>query len=248
MILAAATQATPYSGLPNSDISADLQSEPTQRITTVTTPDPVSSPGAPQDTITLSQEGLKRSRRGKEADKENDENQPPEQSGKDGTGSPARLSPEEQQTVLKLKKRDLEVKTHEAAHLANAGGYAAGGPSYTYQNGPDGRRYAIGGEVPIDVGKEKTPEQTLQKMRIVRRAAMAPANPSSADRSIAAAASMAEAEALREINSPDKNSDNGKSVEKTESAPAQSQGESSENSRDTIRQPLSRRAFQGIYA
>ncbi len=241
MILAAATQATPYSGLPNSDISADLQSEPTQPVT-VTTPPTDSASSNPQDTITLSQDGLNRSRQGREATTETSESRTPGQTGKSSSGSPAQLTPEEQQAVLQLKQRDIEVKAHEAAHLASAGQYAAGGPSYTYQTGPDGSRYAIGGEVPIDVGKEKTPEQTLQKMRIVRRAAMAPANPSSADRSIAAAAGMAEAEALREINSPENDSGNTEPTTNISSTSEQPQAE------NRIQQPQNRREFQGIYA
>ena len=109
------------------------------------------------------------------------------------------LTDDERNVVEQLKKRDREVKTHEQAHLASAGQYARGGPTFTYQQGPDGRRYAIGGEVPIDVGAEKTPEQTIQKMQAVRRAAMAPADPSSADRSIAASASALEAQARQEL-------------------------------------------------
>jgi hypothetical protein len=101
--------------------------------------------------------------------------------------------------VRELKQRDREVKSHEQAHLATAGQYARGGASYTYQQGPDGRRYAVGGEVPIDVGKEKTPEETIQKMRTVRSAALAPASPSPADRSIAATASANEAQARQEM-------------------------------------------------
>jgi len=242
MILAAATQATPYSGLTNSDISADLQSEPTQAVTGTTPPTGGSASSDPQDTITLSQDGLNRSRQGRETTTENSESRTPGQTGKGSSGSEAKLTPEEQQTVLQLKQRDIEVKAHEAAHLANAGQYAAGGPSYTYQTGPDGSRYAIGGEVPIDVGKEKTPEQTLQKMRIVRRAAMAPANPSSADRNIAAAAGMAEAEALREINSPENDSGNTKSTAHSSSTSEQPQAENS------TPQPQNRREFQGVYA
>ena len=241
MIPEAATQATPYSGLTNSDISADLQSEPTQPVT-VPYPQKGSSSSNQQDTITLSQDGLNRSRQGREGTTGTSENQIPGQTGKSNSGSPAQLSPEEQQTVLQLKQRDIEVKAHEAAHLASAGQYAAGGPSYTYQTGPDGRRYAIGGEVPIDVGKEKTPEQTLRKMRIVRRAAMAPANPSSADRRIAAAAGMAETEALREINSPENDSDNTESTTNISSTSEQPQAA------NRIQQPRNRREFQGIYA
>ena len=42
----------------------------------------------------------------------------------------ADLSEEEQQQVEELAKRDLEVRQHEQAHLAAAGGHARGGPSY----------------------------------------------------------------------------------------------------------------------
>ncbi|MGE4560890.1 MAG: putative metalloprotease CJM1_0395 family protein, partial [Desulfobulbus sp.] len=95
--------------------------------------------------------------------------------------------------------RDQEVKAHEMAHLATAGQYARGGASYTYQQGPDGRRYAIGGEVPIDLSEEKTPEETIQKMQTIKRAAMAPAEPSSTDRSVAANATAMESRARQEV-------------------------------------------------
>lgn len=109
------------------------------------------------------------------------------------------LTEEEVRQLSVLKKRDTEVKAHEQAHLAAAGQYAAGGASFSYQTGPDGRRYATGGEVPIDIGKESSPEATIQKMRTVKRAALAPANPSSADRSIAAQATSMEAQAMGEL-------------------------------------------------
>jgi len=108
--------------------------------------------------------------------------------------------------VQQLRQRNQEVKTHEMAHLASAGQHALGGPTYTYQQGPDGRRYAVGGEVPIDISKEKTPEATVEKMRAVKRAALAPAEPSSADRSIAAAAAALKNEAHRELRIEEKNS------------------------------------------
>ncbi len=108
------------------------------------------------------------------------------------------LSNQELQELQKLKSRDLEVRTHEQAHLAAAGGYSTGGPSFTFQTGPDGNQYAIAGEVPIDTGKESTPEQTIRKMRAIRRAALAPANPSAADRQIAAQAALLETQALLE--------------------------------------------------
>ena len=57
----------------------------------------------------------------------------------------------------------------------------------------------MGGEVGIDVGKERTPEATIAKMQTIKRAALAPASPSAADRSIAAHASVMEAQARQEI-------------------------------------------------
>lgn len=110
------------------------------------------------------------------------------------------LSPEELAVVEKLKARDKEVRDHEQAH-ARVGGQYAGSPSYTYQAGPDGRNYAVGGEVPIDVAPVSgDPEATIRKMEIVKAAALAPAEPSSADRRIASLADSQRMEALMELN------------------------------------------------
>ena len=94
--------------------------------------------------------------------------------------------------IARLKKRDREVRAHEQAHKAAAGQYA-GAPQYTYQRGPDGKNYAVGGEVSIDTGAiPGDPEATLRKAQQLQRAALAPAEPSSQDQSVAAeAASMA---------------------------------------------------------
>jgi len=110
------------------------------------------------------------------------------------------LSEEEQTQVDELKTRDREVRTHEQAHLAAAGPYAKGGPSFEYQQGPDGARYAIGGEVQIDTAPVSgDPEATLQKARVIRAAASAPAEPSGQDRAVAAQASQMEATARAEL-------------------------------------------------
>jgi len=108
------------------------------------------------------------------------------------------LSAQEQAVVRRLQARDREVRAHEQAHVA-AGGPHAGGASYSYQTGPDGRQYAVAGEVPIDASEASTPEATLQKARIVRRAALAPAQPSAADRQVAAKARAMEQEAQGDI-------------------------------------------------
>ncbi len=105
------------------------------------------------------------------------------------------LDPEEQRQVNQLKQRDAEVKTHEAAHMSAGGTVVQGGASYQYQQGPDGKMYAVGGEVSIDLSAESTPEATIRKMQEVRRAAMAPAQPSGTDRAVAAQATQIEAQA-----------------------------------------------------
>jgi hypothetical protein len=115
----------------------------------------------------------------------------------DPSGEP--LSSEEQQQLRELESRDREVRTHEQAHLAAAGPYATSGPTYSYQQGPDGKRYAIGGEVGIDTSPiDGDPAATARKARIVRAAALAPAEPSSQDRAVAAQATQLEQKALAE--------------------------------------------------
>ncbi len=104
-------------------------------------------------------------------------------------GDSQELSEEEKREVQELKQRDREVRAHEMAHMAAGGGLVQGGASYTYQRGPDGRSYAVGGEVSISISSEATTEATIAKARRVAQAAMAPANPSSQDRMVAARAS-----------------------------------------------------------
>jgi len=116
-----------------------------------------------------------------------------------GTNS-KQLTPDQQKEVEKLKKRDADVRAHEMAHVAGGGSNIKGGVSYSYQKGPDGVMYAIGGEVSIDVSPVKNdPRATINKMEAVKRAALAPADPSGADRSVAAAASQEEVQAQREL-------------------------------------------------
>lgn len=109
------------------------------------------------------------------------------------------LTQEELAMIEQLSARDQEVRAHERAHQAVAGSYA-GSASYSYQSGPDGKRYAIGGEVPIDAAPiPGDPQATIAKMQVVKAAAMAPAEPSSQDRRVAASASQAIFEAQRQL-------------------------------------------------
>lgn len=121
-----------------------------------------------------------------------------------GSGSTERalngkeLTEQEIKQVDKLKSREKEVITHELRHQSVGGQYASA-PSYGKEKGPDGRSYITDGSVQISVSEESTPEKTISKMQQVYAAALAPAEPSSADRSVAAKAKSIEASARAEL-------------------------------------------------
>ena len=100
--------------------------------------------------------------------------------------------------VAKLKQAEQNIRSHEAAHMS-AGGAFAGGVSYVYAKGPDGKMYITGGEVPIQAPEGKTPEETVKNMEIVKRAALAPPDPSAQDLAVAAAAMQIESRARAAI-------------------------------------------------
>jgi len=143
-----------------------------------------------EDTVTLSQEG--------KDEATNATSSFAAQKSATGTDTSS-LNRQELMQLQQLKRRDTEVRTHEQAHLSAAGQYARGGASFTYQKGPDGGSYAIGGEVGIDVTGKATPEATITKMQTIKRAALAPANPSGADKMIAAQANVKETQARQEL-------------------------------------------------
>ncbi len=114
--------------------------------------------------------------------------------------APQQLTEEEKRLLEELKARDREVRAHEAAHRAVGGQYVRGGISYTYQSGPDGNQYAIGGEVSIDTTPVAgDPQATAEKAEQVKRAALAPVNPSPQDHAVAAQATQMAAQARAEI-------------------------------------------------
>lgn len=135
---------------------------------------------------------------------------------KTGKTSEEELTDEEKKEVDELQKRDLEVRAHEQAHIAAGGSYVRGGPSFSYQTGPDGKRYAVGGEVSIDTSAVSgDPQATIQKMQAVRKAALAPASPSSTDRSVASAASQKMNAARMELAKERTESSDGADKEKS---------------------------------
>jgi len=113
--------------------------------------------------------------------------------------SSTNLTPEALALVSQLKARDTEVRQHEQAHMATAGGLATSGAAYTYQRGPNGVAYAIGGEVQIDTSPGRTPQETIERARTIQAAALAPAKPSGADQAVAAQAQQMELQARTEL-------------------------------------------------
>ena len=110
------------------------------------------------------------------------------------------LTDDEKEQVEQMQKRDQEVRTHEQAHKAAGGQYITGGPFYDYENGPDGKRYVVSGHVNIDANPvDGDPQATIRKMEVVRRAALAPKEPSGQDRKVASQAQQEASKARQEL-------------------------------------------------
>ena len=109
------------------------------------------------------------------------------------------LSEGEEQLLKDLSARDAEVRAHEAAHQS-AGGGMTGAASFSYQQGPDGKMYAIGGEVSISMKSGSTPEETIANARQIATAAMAAGNPSSQDFAVASSARIMEMKAQQQVS------------------------------------------------
>ncbi|MBF0218369.1 MAG: hypothetical protein HQL49_02385 [Gammaproteobacteria bacterium] len=109
------------------------------------------------------------------------------------------LSAEEQRVVQQLQQRDREVRTHEQAHISAAGDLPVTPATYEYDEGPDGKRYAVGGEVGITIPNPEEPREKIDVGIQVQRVALAPAEPSTQDRKVAAQGSKMEQEGRSEL-------------------------------------------------
>ncbi len=119
---------------------------------------------------------------------------------KQASDRPSEIDPEAERLLQRLKQTDLKVRTHERQHVAAAAGYVKNGPVYEYSTGPDGKKYAVGGHVSLDMSPiPNNPKATIKKAQIIKRAALAPADPSAADRAVAASAAKMEQKARRQL-------------------------------------------------
>jgi len=155
-------------------------------------PQPVSSPNRQPSGSTDSQPEQSSDSGSAEETSRSDEQSAPDR-------GPLELTEAEQAQVRELQQRDREVRAHELAHVAAGGPYVTRPATYQYQTGPDGRRYAVGGEVTIDTSVPSDPREALAKAQIIERAALAPVEPSQQDYRVAAKARQMAADARREI-------------------------------------------------
>lgn len=108
------------------------------------------------------------------------------------------LNEQDKALISELKSKERKVLSHEAAHISAGGGFV-GSPKYSRVAGPDGKSYITGGEVSISVPPSSDPKETIRNMEQVRKAALAPFDPSSQDLNVAAAAANAQAQAAAEL-------------------------------------------------
>jgi SprA-related family. len=162
-----------------------------------------------------------------------------------GSEEDKKKAQQKEQAIKDLKSRDAEVRTHEQAHQA-AGGQYASAPSFDMTKGPDGKDYATGGHVNIDVSPvSNDPQATINKMRQIKSAALAPAEPSEQDRKVAAQADATASAAQRVLSNQaltKANSNNGSS------AAGSDQEQSSAATNSTLADPEMYRRGQVILA
>ncbi|MDF1881025.1 hypothetical protein JHD50_06855 [Sulfurimonas sp. MAG313] len=160
-----------------------------------------------------------------------------EESGKKNTKNSGELTASERQQVIELQQRDAEVRTHEAAHISAGGSAITGGASFSYQKGPDGKQYAVGGEVPISTAGGNTPEEKIDKARQVQAGALAPANPSPQDIKVASSAAVMEAQARQEL-----------AIERSDEQKQRATGMYEENQNETISSEKEKTSNTDIFA
>lgn len=118
---------------------------------------------------------------------------------RDKQAGEAELSPEEQRRIAELKRIDAAVRAHEQAHIAVGRELITSGPNYEYTYGPDGKRYAVGGEVGIDTSPEREPEANIDKGQRIQDTALAPVDPSPQDYRVAATGKQLEDQGRRDL-------------------------------------------------
>lgn len=160
------------------------------------------------------------------------------------------LTPEQKQELTELKNRDTEVKAHEQAHRGAAAGISASAPSYDYETGPDGKKYAVGGEVSISFVEGNSPEENIANAQVMKSAALAPANPSAQDRSVARHADSIIAqnkeELIKEKTQPTEETENTETTQTASNTSPTGESKASNEIIDVKNNPLTGEITQNI--
>lgn len=97
------------------------------------------------------------------------------------------LTPRENAMLRELERIDREVRDHEMAHYFTGRPYAAF-PEYWFVTGPLGRQFAVSGMTRMDTSPIGGDEAaTIRKLEHLKRAALAPREPSDEDRRVVTA-------------------------------------------------------------
>jgi hypothetical protein len=150
--------------------------------------------------VTISEEALRKAGLLKDEVQSDKTGAPAEKNNADDKKSSSKSNTQEARELESLQRTDREVRAHEQAHIIAGGSLVRGAASFGYTTGPDGKLYAVNGEVSIDSSPvQDDPEATISKMMRVVAAALAPARPSGQDRSVASAAMKTQMEAQQEL-------------------------------------------------
>jgi hypothetical protein len=150
-----------------------------------------------QQQATSKQQGVEQDTRGVEKNESSNQSKNNQEQENTATKDPTQLTSDEKAQLSQLKAVDSRVKAHEAAHQSGAA--ASGGASFTYKKGPDGVMYAVGGEVPVRIQTGSTPQESIANLQGVIATALAPADPSPQDVSIASKARVMMMKAQQEL-------------------------------------------------
>lgn len=93
-----------------------------------------------------------------------------------------------ERVLAKFKNKDAQIRSHEQAHASI--GHTTTPISYTYQQGPDGKMYAVGGSVRMDTSMPDDPKAAAFKLDMLQKAATGPTDLSGADNTIASQSNL----------------------------------------------------------
>ena len=93
---------------------------------------------------------------------------------RDNTSQLSEMTDDKLETVQKRRDVDKAITRHEEDHHRVAGNLARSSCVYETETGEDGQQYRRAGHVMIDMTEDKDPKKTIEKMKQVRDAAMAP--------------------------------------------------------------------------